>query len=133
MQYLFCYFCEINVFWIKETLSKPAVMDFYENDWINETVKLFFLRIKHARKNVMTNRLVCSLKVKKITLRQCSRFIKKKFSPGRYTRNIDTFFWPYLSLLSFKNLNVHRDLYKEIFACQSSCMKKMHGRCSIIP
>ena len=40
----------------------------------------------------MTNGLVCSLKVKKITLRQCGRFIKKKFSPGRYAGNIDTFF-----------------------------------------
>ena len=27
----------------------------------------------------MTNRLMCSLKVKKITLRQCGRFIKKIF------------------------------------------------------
>ena len=57
-------------------------------------MKFFFLRIKRARKNVMTNRLVCSLKVKKITLRQCGWFIKKKFSTGRYAGNIDTFFWP---------------------------------------
>ena len=54
--------------------------------------EVFFLRIKRARKNVMTNRLVCSLKVKKITFRQCGWFIKKKFSTGRYAGNIDTFF-----------------------------------------
>ena len=75
--------------------SFSVVMDFYENDWINEAMKWFFLRIKRARKNVKTNRLVCSLKVKKITLRQCGRFIKKKISPGRYAGNIDTFFWPH--------------------------------------
>ena len=50
--------------------------------------------MKRARKNVMTNRLVCSLKVKKITLRQCGRFIKKKID-GHYAGNINTFFWPY--------------------------------------
>ena len=48
----------------------------------------------------MTNRLVCSLKVKKITLRQCDRFIKKQFSPGRSAGNIDTFFWPIFKMIS---------------------------------
>ena len=50
-----------------------------------------------ARKNKMTDRFLCLLKVKKITLRQRGWFIKKKFSPGRYAGNIDTFFFGLVS------------------------------------
>ena len=61
-----------------------------------------------ARKNVMTDRFMCSLKVKKITLIQCGWFIKKKILPSRYAGNINTFFWP-----SFR-LDVERKTGKEM-------------------
>ena len=52
------------------------------------------MRIKCARKNIMTNRLVYSLKVKKITLRQCGQFIKKNFHPAATPETSILFFGP---------------------------------------
>ena len=61
-------------------------------------MKKILLRIKRARKNVMTNRLACSLKVKKIPLRQWGQSIKKDHAATPETSILSflAFFYKYI-------------------------------------